>query len=321
MTTLAPYPVPFDKPLPQDRFDKKFPRTMRQLDQWCLHDIWKRPVDVMCFSDAKRSFSYPGKPDTWTCYEDAVREAVKYNWGLGFHLSAEDNLCILDLDHVRDPHTGRHLAKWVDVVLDRCQTLTYLSMSQTGYHIVARLTQGLPSGKQVSNIEGETGIDIYDRNHFFAMSGILHRKSPIVDCTEEVWGIYNWASRKLKAKKGYGNKPNTKKRKGKKFTNLKFNNPETSESIVQWLDRHQVNYKPFEANGITMYGLAECPWISGHTTPSKPGEAKVYESSNGPRCFSCWHTHCSSYQWSDFRASLGCPADDPCTRCKQERER
>jgi len=319
-------PIRFEEQLKEFRFTKRFPRELKDYDQWCLHDAWKRPVNVACLSEKYRGFSEPGNPKTWACYQDAVIEAKKYNWGLGFHLSESDPFCVLDLDHVRNAKTGEHLAPWVDTVLNHLDTLTYLSLSGTGYHIFTKVTGGLKGpGLQASNLHGETGIDIYDRNHFFAMSGKVYKRKPIRDCTDKVLQIYAWAAKKLEAKKAKARKEKDKirtKSRGKRKKRFMDLNLKSGEgiSLSDWLMWHGVRVTPFEWSGITMYGFDECPWISGHTSPSKALEAKVFESSKGPWAFSCFHSHCNSYGWEDVREYIGCTHANLCTNCKKRIE-
>jgi len=284
------------------RFHRCFPDELEERDQWCLHNADKVPLQVSCLSARSRKGARAGDPSTWHGFIDARTEAYRHDLGLGFQLSTDDAYVVLDLDHVRDPCTSKVVASWAEKILDRFDTLTYTSISGTGFHIWCRTDTPLPGPGVQCKLPSGTGIDIFDRKRYLAMSGRIVKNRPIQNYTEQVLDVYRWAQKKNQARKQSAKK--TKVRKGtNRFAKSKTNGfgKRATIHLTDWLARYGVDCFPIHrADGVERYGLPECPWESGHTTKSKPGDAVVYVNSHEAWGFDCFHTHCSAYDWHSF---------------------
>ncbi len=67
--------------------------------------------------------------------------------------------------------------------------------------------------------------------------------------------------------------------------------------IVEFLNRHNIEYRTVRISGGTRYILKECPFDSNHKDP----DSMVFQHDNGALAFFCYHSSCSSYTWRDFR--------------------
>lgn len=143
------------------------PSEMTSLDQWI---VWK--VEQRNGKDTKipvsphtERFGATDDPDTWATYEKAsglVNENDKY--GLGFVFTEDDDLVGIDLDHVRDPDTGRVTDDRAKEIINQLDSYTEISPSGEGYHVIVK--GRLPSGR---NRKGE--IEMYDSGRFFTVTG------------------------------------------------------------------------------------------------------------------------------------------------------
>ena len=80
-----------------------------------------------------------------------------------------DGLTGVDLDHVRDPHTGA-IIPWAKRVISALNSYTELSPSGTGYHIF--FLGAKPRGRcNLRFTDDGTAFEIYDRGRFFTVTG------------------------------------------------------------------------------------------------------------------------------------------------------
>lgn len=142
-----------------------FPSGLVERDQWIAWTVEERdgkdtkvPIDAETEEYAKSNES-----KTWTDFETADRLAQSSDeYGLGFVFSVDDPFVGIDLDDVRDPKTGA-VDEDARFIIEKINSYTELSPSDTGYHIIAR--GRLPTGR---NRHG--GIEMYDHGRFFTMS-------------------------------------------------------------------------------------------------------------------------------------------------------
>jgi putative DNA primase/helicase len=112
-------------------------------------------------------------PATWGTYEEACAAYRRGGWdgvGFFFHKGDEhaDPFCVLDLDKVRDPETGRLDPRAEEIVRD-LDSLTEPSVSATGLHIVAKGT--LPGKGHNKALPNGLRLELYDRVRFMTLTG------------------------------------------------------------------------------------------------------------------------------------------------------
>jgi primase-polymerase (primpol)-like protein len=108
--------------------------ALRERDQWLL---WRYEWDATRAQFVKPPFhAKTGKPASttdpagWTSFADAMAVYRRGGWaGIGFVPLPEDNLTMIDLDHVRDPATGV-IEEWAAAIV--AEMPTYAEVSPSG---------------------------------------------------------------------------------------------------------------------------------------------------------------------------------------------
>ena len=145
------------------------PDELRNYAQWVVfkavwrHNRWTKPPKqaVAINRDAKVN-----DPSTWTDFNsvafsyDDHRDALD---GIGFVVTADDDIFGIDLDHCRDPDTGE-AEPWSTDIIKLMGSYTEVSPSGTGYRIIC--TGSLPpAGRKNGNIE------CYESGRYFTITG------------------------------------------------------------------------------------------------------------------------------------------------------
>jgi len=122
----------------------------------------KKPL----FDPVTRIKASVNAPETWASFTAAVRCLKKGGFnGIGFVFTREDPYVGIDLDNCRDEKSGE-IDAWAETIMNRIVSYTEVSPSGSGIHIIVK--GKLPDkGKRVNNIE------IYDRDHYFTITGVL----------------------------------------------------------------------------------------------------------------------------------------------------
>lgn len=83
-------------------------------------------------------FGSHSSPHTWGTYEQAVRAATRFKWdGVGYVLTADDDITGADLDKCRDPDTGE-IDEWARDIIAFAETYTEISPSGQGLRLFWR---------------------------------------------------------------------------------------------------------------------------------------------------------------------------------------
>ena len=164
-----------------------FPQELRELRQWI---VWGRgrlrkngKYEKVPYTPTTGQKADPTNPTTWGSYEEAYAAEGGYE-GIGFMFSADDPYTGIDLDHCRDPETGR-LEGWAMSHVVQQDSYTEISPSGTGVHIIVRAQK---PGKR--SRKGD--VEMYDRDHFFTITGqhLADTPATIEDRAEEVSALY-----------------------------------------------------------------------------------------------------------------------------------
>jgi hypothetical protein len=104
-------------------------------------------------------------PQTWGSYEEAPARASNDGLaGIGFMLAEKDNLTGYDLDHCRNPKTGK-IKPWAAEVVRLAETYAEISPSGTGVRMIAE-------GKVPSAIKCDpAGVEVYGLDRYLTMTG------------------------------------------------------------------------------------------------------------------------------------------------------
>jgi primase-polymerase (primpol)-like protein len=144
----------------------QIPPELSKLHQWVL---WKskpkgngKTTKVLYSITGGKAKS--NDPKTWTSFENVLKryKAGGYD-GIGYVFSPDDPFCGIDLDHCRDPKTGK-IEFWALEIIKDFSSYTEISPSGTGVHIICKgkLPEG---GRKKGNIE------IYDKGRYFTVTG------------------------------------------------------------------------------------------------------------------------------------------------------
>lgn len=147
--------------------------------------ISKKPVNPRTGGLAQSN-----NPDTWSDFDTAVRESVKYS-GIGFMFSNSPFFGV-DLDDmpndIQDYQNGG-ADNIISEFVNTLQSYTEFSQSKTGVHIICKGT--LPEGKRkAKNTSG--GFEMYENGRFFVVTGdYCSEYGYINDCTESVKPLHS----------------------------------------------------------------------------------------------------------------------------------
>jgi hypothetical protein len=131
------------------------------------------------------------KPINWSDWDTAYK-AQKSGVGLGFALGAVQdgpNFAGIDLDHCRDPITGR-IDGWAKLIIQDFNSYTEISPSGTGVKIflIGTLPSDNPRQGKIHKIE------IYDRGRYFTVTGQHLEGTPktIEPREERLRALHSW---------------------------------------------------------------------------------------------------------------------------------
>lgn len=91
--------------------------------------------------------------------------------GIGYSFQPEDDVVGIDLDDVRDRDSGE-IDEWAEEVIEDLNSFTEISPSGTGFHVYV-------FGELGSSVkDDDVGIEAYDRDRFFTITGNHFDSSP-----------------------------------------------------------------------------------------------------------------------------------------------
>ena len=144
------------------------PAELQALRQWVTWKYEYQPERSPQKPWTKPPFQVNGKyakstdPSTWTSFEEALLHLGNFD-GIGFAPTKEDPYALIDLDHCRDPHTGR-ITAWAQKIIQQVMSYTEVSPTGTGIRIIAKGTLP-PEGRKKGDIE------IYNTGHYLTLTG------------------------------------------------------------------------------------------------------------------------------------------------------
>lgn len=165
-----------DSAIPGVFEQEAIPADLRESPQW-VYWRWeerngkttKPPYDAVTHYGAKST-----DPETWHSFSQAMAAAEQRGSGVGYVLSASDDLIGIDLDHCRDAVTGE-VEDWASDIVSEINSYTEVSPSGTGLRIFVR-GQLPPEGRKRGNVE------MYDRERYLTVTGRrLFGTSPVIE--------------------------------------------------------------------------------------------------------------------------------------------
>ena len=163
------------RPIPLRVLDQNIPADITELCQWV---IWRYRFDDSRGEYTKPPYQINGKGyasstdrSTWGSFHDALK--ANQGWGvdgIGIVLTIEMGIVGVDLDHCRDPETGK-LEEWAEKIVKRFNSYSEVSPSGAGLRIF--LTGTLPEGRRKKG-----NIEIYSSGRYLTVTGQIFQGVP-----------------------------------------------------------------------------------------------------------------------------------------------
>jgi len=172
----------------------RIPKELKELNRWVCFKKTPITISENAIIPAKAPLNaLNGKQAnvidslTWTSFNVALRGCAKFNFdGLGFVLG--DGLVGIDLDNHANEETGEKLYsreqfsiltnEFIDVINSYAET----SQSGDGIHIICK---GVLPEKANNRVNG-VGVEMYETNRYFAMTGNAVKDMPVMPRTGEI---------------------------------------------------------------------------------------------------------------------------------------
>jgi hypothetical protein len=222
-------------------------------------------------------------PSTWRTFEEA-QEALEEgrHAGAGRVIVADGGFVGVDLDGVRDPGS-RTINEGALQILQHLDSFCEISPSGRGVKVWIRAS--------LKRSYVKPGLEVYRGGRYFVVTGQFLSQFPIV--VEE------------------------RQREIDELVRSEFPTPPRTRSTEPYAGP-PVELDPFLASGAvevlgevpdglgTKYKIT-CPWIDQHTD-SDPSGTYLGRRDDGGLWFWCWHSHCSSRGWREFRRQVALKA-------------
>jgi putative DNA primase/helicase len=168
---------------------ESIPEELRKLNQWVCYKTKDRPdgkTEKLPVNAITGKLASHSAPDTWASFDQAInryRANKKDLAGVGFVFAK--GIVGIDLDDVRDSHTGA-IADGAWTVLERFKhCYTEHSPSGKGFHIICK--GKLPQGGRKNG-----WLEVYDTQRFFTVTGNAFRAKPVAPAQDQVdWLLKN----------------------------------------------------------------------------------------------------------------------------------
>ena len=155
------------------------PAELRARQQWVpWRREWRKGKWTKVPYDAHTSCCASSTdPDTWSSFDHVLEVLRRGGYdGAGYVFAAEDPYTGVDLDHCRDPESGR-IESWAVAILDRLKSWSHWSPSGEGAHIFVKAS--LPgAGRKTAYQTG--AIEMYDRGRFFTITSRRVEGTPTI---------------------------------------------------------------------------------------------------------------------------------------------
>lgn len=142
------------------------PLELRQLNQWVTWRAEKREgkLTKIPYPTTGNGMASTTNPRTWSSYEAVIKAYMSGGYsGIGFVFTKKSGKTGIDLDHCRDPQTGK-IADWAMNIINKLNSYAEISPSGTGVKII--IEAELPPG---GNRKGD--IEMYDTGRYFTITG------------------------------------------------------------------------------------------------------------------------------------------------------
>jgi primase-polymerase (primpol)-like protein len=192
----------FGRPTPLTPDPDGIPAILKERDQWVLFRTRRKPKggfdkipisahlthceDETCCTTPETKKHHNASVSDQTTWSDFATAMAAYQRGgyagIGFVVTADDDLTGIDLDKCRDPKTGT-VEPWAQAIADELDTYTEPSVSGTGLRLFVVGT--LPPGRRK---KGQ--VEMYDAGRFFTITGQPIGAREIRDCNGALTALH-----------------------------------------------------------------------------------------------------------------------------------
>jgi len=220
-------------------------------------------------------------PDTWHYFQDALYAYKARRFcGVGRVFEKDAGVVGVDIDHCRDPHTGR-INTYGREILDALDS--YSEVSPSGAGVKVWVYADIPASKV------KDGLEIYRSGRYFTLTGqILPQYRSMV--TERSEALLEIIEREF---------PKCTPRYQR---NTNYDGPRLDLDEILESAGVEVLAEISDEKAQRKYRIL-CPWLREHTTNPDSGTV-VGQYDSGALFFWCWHSHCRGRRWQNFRRVL-----------------
>jgi hypothetical protein len=259
-------------------YPEHVPKELKVSKFWVCCDADKVPLVAW---ETYRASST--NPQTWRHYDEAVAafhaHPARYA-GVGRVITEEDTYVGIDLDDVRVP-ASRELSPRAARILESLDSYSEVSPSGTGVKVWVRA--------RLERSFVKAGIEIYRRGRYFTTTGQFLSQFPleVQDRTHEVAAL---VEREF-PQSGRGGGPDP------------YDGPQVA--LVEHLEGVEVLGEVADGAGIKF--RIRCPWVAEHSESVDTG-TYIGQRDDGGLWFQCWHAHCATRGWVEFRRFISLKA-------------
>lgn len=144
---------------------QNIPEELINNSQWVCFmfvDKGKEKPDKVPYDPSNGWNASTDDPKTWSTFEKAVTSFENKGFdGIGYVFSEDDDYCGIDLDNCIK---NGQILPFAHEIINNINSYTEVSPSGTGVHIIIK-------GKKNGERCRKKGVEIYDKNQFFTMTG------------------------------------------------------------------------------------------------------------------------------------------------------
>jgi hypothetical protein len=266
-----------DSPARFPHYPEYVPEELKTDETWLCCDEQKVPlvasVNGACYAASSTD------PNTWRTYDEAYTAWLENEWsyaGVGRVIRAGEDLVGVDLDDCLNPDTGE-LTPWATSILERLDSYAEISPSGTGVKVWVKAP-----GLKRAHVK--PGLETYPRGRYFTVIGVILIDRPIAVRDAEIAAIVDEEFPRVDRDRS------------------PYDGPKRVLDLLDFLERANIEIFAELSDGQAERKYAvRCPWLDEHTGGDESG-TYAGQYADGATFFQCWHSHCSSRGWQEFKA-------------------
>jgi hypothetical protein len=219
-------------------------------------------------------------PSTWRTFEEAQQALEKgRHAGAGRVIVADAGFVGVDLDGVRDPGS-RTINEGALQILQHLDSFCEISPSGRGVKVWIRAS--------LKRSYVKPGLEVYRGGRYFVVTGQFLPQFP-ADVQERQEQIEDLVASEFPQRRSRSRRHTT------------YQGPPVE--LDPFLASGAIEVLGKVPDGLGTKYQIRCPWIHQHTN-ADPSGTYLGRRDDGGLWFCCWHSHCSTRGWRDFRRHM-----------------